>query len=46
MNPRSVWAVARRIVSQFRHDPGTVGLLIVAPPFAAGAVASTRREVA
>jgi ABC-2 type transport system permease protein len=31
VSPRRVAAVARRIVSQFRHDHRSVGLLIVAP---------------
>jgi len=31
MSPHRVAAVARRIVSQFRHDRRSIGLLVVAP---------------
>jgi ABC-2 type transport system permease protein len=31
MNPKRIWAVARRILSQLRHDPRTIALMILAP---------------
>ena len=31
MNALRIWAVARRILSQLRHDPRTIALLILAP---------------
>jgi ABC-2 type transport system permease protein len=31
MNPVRIWAVARRILSQLRHDPRTIALMILAP---------------
>ena len=33
MKIRNIWAVARRILSQLRHDPRTIGLMILAPIF-------------
>ena len=31
MNPVRIWATARRILSQLRHDPRTIALMILAP---------------
>jgi ABC-2 type transport system permease protein len=31
MNPMRIWATARRILSQLRHDPRTIALMILAP---------------
>jgi ABC-2 type transport system permease protein len=31
MNPKRIWATARRILSQLRHDPRTIALMILAP---------------